>query len=119
MVKARLIRSSALVVAFAVLFAGAASQEPSQETRLKSVLRDLSEAQYDFRGCDRESNRVSDFWTAEVTGLHKAIEPAPAEQDFRANDRDWCRVNDFWGGLPELYPMTGAAVDPHVKDPPK
>ena len=34
-------------------------------------LRTLSSEEADFRGCDRDSNRVNDFWTADVSGLYR------------------------------------------------
>ena len=34
------------------------------------TLSGLAESQADFRGCDRDWNRVADFWTVDVTGLY-------------------------------------------------
>lgn len=79
MVQSRLIPASFLLM-LAVATAGlAALQPPVEEPILRSWLDDVSArptleslaGQADFRGCDRDGNHVSDFWTAEVSSLYR------------------------------------------------
>ncbi|MBI3857452.1 MAG: hypothetical protein HY293_17335 [Planctomycetes bacterium] len=57
-------------------------------------LRTLAEAEVDFRACDRDWNRVNDFWTAGV-GLYRAdgdsiklIELSVASADEEAEEEE-------------------------------
>lgn len=46
------------------------SQRSSHETNAAVSLRGLSRAEVDFRGNDRDQNRVLDYWTRDSSGLH-------------------------------------------------
>src|SRR5262245_13087601 len=114
MEQARLIRG-AFLASVAVALVGA-PREP-EETIVKSLLdvltpsepslkslRELSMAEADFRGCDRDGNHVYDFWTFDVAGLYQMKTLPPA--DAPANDRDWCHVSDFWTANVGLYGLS-------------
>jgi prepilin-type N-terminal cleavage/methylation domain-containing protein len=46
------------------------SQRSSHERNASTSLKTLCVAQADFKANDRESNKVNDFWTADVKGLY-------------------------------------------------
>ena len=65
MVKARLI--------LAFLVAGSFEPADRDEETPRDAgdsLRTLAAEEADFRGCDRDWNRVNDFWTIDVAGLY-------------------------------------------------
>ena len=88
--QARLIRA-AFVIAFALILSATASMPTSVPA---PDLRSLATDEADFRGCDRDWNRVNDFWGG-VTQLYETTSAAAPESDVRANDRDWCNVRDY------------------------
>jgi prepilin-type N-terminal cleavage/methylation domain-containing protein len=71
------------------------SRRASNERAASSSLKTLASAEADFRGNDRDLNRIQDFWTADVAGLYgvvpvgstemiKLIEISTAKADFAA-----------------------------------
>lgn len=88
MVQARLILG-------AILCAGALSasfDKGEEERRASDSLLILSAAEADFRGCDRDWNRVVDFWTADVSELYQTSEP---EVEYQTDIRSTiCRAGE-------------------------
>ncbi len=54
------------------------SQRASNERNASASLKTLASAEADFRANDREQNRVTDFWTGDVSGLYCIIGVADA-----------------------------------------
>ena len=46
------------------------SQRASNERNASSSLKTMATAESDFRSNDRDGNKISDFWTANVAGLY-------------------------------------------------
>jgi hypothetical protein len=65
----------ALILGFALLLGRAASQEPPPAPRRPS----LAAEETDFRGCDRDWNRVNDLWTVNLADPHTPSEAADSE----------------------------------------
>ncbi len=47
-----------------------ARDHAGNERAASSALKELASAEADFRANDRDGNRVTDFWTGDVAGLH-------------------------------------------------
>ncbi len=106
---------------------------------LSASLRFLSVVESDFRGNDRDSSKVNDFWTADV-GLYApseetlsevirlleisvaGVEDRPvtagspntlssADVDFRGGDQSGNRIQDFWTA--DVAGLYGSKAVPH------
>jgi len=82
MEQARLSILAILTAAFAGMIGSA-----EQTTVYRSLLEDLTSqatlaslaaGEVDWRGCDRDWNKVNDFWTADVAGLYTRASAAVA-----------------------------------------
>jgi prepilin-type N-terminal cleavage/methylation domain-containing protein len=83
-------------IALSLIVVGARSgRHASNERSSTSSLKTLASAEADFRGNDRDGNKVQDFWTRDVAGLYgvvpvgstemiKLIELSVAGADFAA-----------------------------------
>ena len=49
---------------------------PSNERQATALLRVLARAEEDFRLSDRDGNGLQDYWTQDVSGLHKFTAPS-------------------------------------------
>ena len=72
------------------------SQRASNERNASASLKTIASAEADFRGNDRDGNKIQDFWTADVSGLYgvlpvgstemiKLIEISVAGADFASD----------------------------------
>jgi prepilin-type N-terminal cleavage/methylation domain-containing protein len=55
------------------------SQRASNERNASASLKTLASAEADFRGNDRDGNKIQDFWTIDVSGLYGVIPVGSAE----------------------------------------
>ena len=55
------------------------SQRASNERNASASLKTIASAQADFRGNDRDGNKIQDFWTADVSGLYGVIPVSSTE----------------------------------------
>jgi len=71
----RWIWASLVVLLVAALVPGWLILEPilinDNERKASQALKTLASAQADFRGNDRDGNRIQDFWTGDVAGLYR------------------------------------------------
>ena len=73
-----------LVIVAAIAIPGLLSSSRSSNDRNASfTLKTIAAAEADFRGNDRDGNKINDFWTADVKGLYTvtsaAVRGAPKE----------------------------------------
>ena len=61
------------IVAALIIVGQQSSGRASNERSSTSSLKTLASAQADFRGNDRDGNRIRDFWTADVAGLYGVV----------------------------------------------
>jgi hypothetical protein len=63
-----------LVIVGAIAITGLkASQRASNERNASASLKTLASAEADFRGNDRDGNKIQDFWTRDVAGLYGIV----------------------------------------------
>ena len=60
-----------LLLAWMALGGLGPSVRASNERNASATLKSLASAEADFRGNDRDENKVQDFWTGDVAGLYK------------------------------------------------
>ena len=70
---------SVIMGAFVLLTPPGCAQWASNERNASASLKTLASAQGDFRGNDRDGNRIQDFWRGDVSGLYGA-RPAGSEE---------------------------------------
>jgi hypothetical protein len=63
----------------AIPFLRRSRRGPSGERNASSSLKTLASAEADFRGNDRDGNKVEDFWRGDVAGLYTLTPPGSAE----------------------------------------
>jgi hypothetical protein len=64
-----------LLAAWPVHFGLVDSRIASNERAASAFLKTLASAEADFRGNDRDGNRIQDFWTGDVSGLFYRLAP--------------------------------------------
>jgi prepilin-type N-terminal cleavage/methylation domain-containing protein len=97
------------------------SQRASNERNASASLKTLASAEADFRGNDRDGNKIQDFWTIDVSGLYgvqpvgssemiKLIELSVAGSDFNPNPAAVASLGTT--GLAEIDPTVYTVVAP-------
>jgi prepilin-type N-terminal cleavage/methylation domain-containing protein len=61
------------IVAALTLTGLLASRRASNERHAAAVLKTLASGEADFRGNDRDGNKIQDFWTRDVAGLYGVV----------------------------------------------
>ena len=91
------------------------SQRASNERNASASLKTLASAEADFRGNDRDGNKIQDFWAIDVSGLYgvlpvgssemiKLIELSVAGADWYPNQDASAALGDT--GLGQIPPLT-------------
>jgi prepilin-type N-terminal cleavage/methylation domain-containing protein len=72
------------------------SQRASNERNASASLKTLASAEADFRGNDRDGNKIQDFWTLDVSGLYGVV-PADSTEMIKLIDISVAGA-DYWHG---------------------
>jgi prepilin-type N-terminal cleavage/methylation domain-containing protein len=97
------------------------SQRASNERNASASLKTLASAEADFRGNDRDGNKIQDFWTRDVCGLY-GLQPVGSSEMIKLIELSVAGSDFAWStsaagtlsvtGLAEVPPTTYTVVSP-------